>query len=65
VTGTGQRDRLPESYPREHPAGRRTTREPAVPRGPRQPLRRWRKTGRRHRTAAGDQAAQDRSGPPG
>ena len=48
--------------PRERPAARPATREPAAPRDPRQPP--GAKTGRPHRIPAGNQAAQDRSGPP-
>ena len=44
------------------PAPRPAPRKPAVPPGPRQPL--GNKTGRPHRTTAGNQAAQHRPGPP-
>jgi hypothetical protein len=47
---------------RKPPAARPSPRKPAAPRGPRQPP--GDKTGRPHRTTAGNQAAQDRSGPP-
>jgi IS605 OrfB family transposase len=46
---------------RTTPAARTAQRKPATPRGPRQPP--GTKTGRPHRTMAGNQAAQDRSGP--
>ena len=59
----------PEEAARPGPARPRTTpargtapRKPATPRGPRQPP--GTKTGRPHRTTAGNQAAHDRSGPP-
>jgi len=51
-----------QTQPRTTPAHRNPPRKPAAPPGPRQPP--GSKTGRPHRTAAGDQAAQDRSGPP-
>jgi hypothetical protein len=47
---------------RKYPAAGPTPRKPATPRGPRQPP--GTKTGRPHRITAGDQAAQDRPGPP-
>jgi IS605 OrfB family transposase len=47
---------------RTKPAARTAPRKPAIPRGPRQPP--GIKTGRPHRTMAGNQAAHDRSGPP-
>ena len=47
---------------RKPPAAKPSPRKPAAPRGPRQPP--GDKTGRPHRTTAGNQAAQDRSGPP-
>jgi IS605 OrfB family transposase len=47
---------------RTRPAARPAPRKPATPRGPRQPP--GAKTGRPHRIMAGDQAAQDRPGPP-
>jgi hypothetical protein len=50
------------AHPRTRPAARPAPRKPAVPRGSRQPS--GTKTGRPHRTTAGDQAAQDRPGPP-
>jgi hypothetical protein len=46
----------------DHPATGPAPRKPVTPRGPRQPP--GTKTGRPHRTTAGNQAAQDRSGPP-
>jgi IS605 OrfB family transposase len=51
-----------QARPRNTPARRNPPRKPAAPPGPRQPP--GTKTGRPHRTAASDQAAQDRSGPP-
>jgi hypothetical protein len=48
--------------PRKPPDARPSPRKPAAPRGQRQPE--GGKTGRPHRTPAGNQAAQDRSGPP-
>jgi hypothetical protein len=51
-----------QARPRTKPAARPAPRKPATPRGPRQPP--GTKTGRPHRTMAGNQAAQDRSGPP-
>jgi heme-degrading monooxygenase HmoA len=48
--------------PRRPPAAGPAPRKPATPRGPRQPP--GTKTGRPHRTTAGDQAAQHRTGPP-
>jgi len=50
------------AHPRTRPAAIPAPRKPAVPRGSRQPS--GTKTGRPHRTTAGDQAAQDRPGPP-
>ena len=50
------------AHPRTRPAARPAPRKPAVPRGSRQPS--GTKTGRPHRITAGDQAAQDRPGPP-
>ena len=47
---------------RTTPATRPAPRKPATPRGPRQPS--GNKTGRPHRTTAGNQAAQDRPGLP-
>jgi len=47
---------------RKHPAAGPAPRKPATPPGPRQPP--GTKTGRPHRIMAGDQAAQDRPGPP-
>jgi len=46
----------------DHPARGTAPRKPAAPRGPRPPP--GTKTGRPHRITAGNQAAQDRSGPP-
>ena len=51
-----------QARPRTTPAHRTAPRKPAAPPGPRQPP--GTKTGRPHRTTAGNQAAQDRSGPP-
>jgi IS605 OrfB family transposase len=51
-----------QARPRTKPALRTAPRKPAAPRGPRQPP--GVKTGRPHRTTAGNQAAHDRSGPP-
>jgi IS605 OrfB family transposase len=48
--------------PRKPPAAGPAPKKPATPRGPRQPP--GTKTGRPHRIMAGDQAAQDRTGPP-
>jgi IS605 OrfB family transposase len=54
--------RLAQARPRTTPARRTAPRKPAAPPDLRQPP--GAKTGRPHRTAAGNQAAQDRSGPP-
>ena len=51
-----------QARPRITPAARTAPRKPATPPGPRQPP--GGKTRRPHRTAAGNQAAHDRSGPP-
>ena len=51
-----------QARPRTTPAARPAPRKPATPRGPRQPP--GTKTGRPHRTTAGNQATQDRPGPP-
>jgi hypothetical protein len=51
-----------QTRPRTKPTTKPTPRKPATPRGPRQPP--GTKTGRPHRTTAGNQATQDRSGPP-
>ncbi len=51
-----------QARPRTTPERGTAPRKPAVPPGPRQPP--GTKTGRPHRTTAGNQAAQDRSGPP-
>ncbi len=51
-----------QARPRTTPARGTAPRKPATPRGPRQPP--GTKTGRPHRTTAGNQAAHDRSGPP-
>ena len=48
--------------PRQPPAAAPAPRKPATPRGPRQPP--GTKTGSPHRTTAGNQAAQHRTGPP-
>jgi hypothetical protein len=51
-----------QTRPRTKTGGRTAPRKPAAPRGPRQPP--GTKTGRPHRTTAGNQAAHNRSGPP-
>jgi IS605 OrfB family transposase len=51
-----------QARPRTTPAHRTAPRKPAAPPGPRQPP--GTKTGQPHRTTAGNQAAQDRPGPP-
>jgi IS605 OrfB family transposase len=51
-----------QARPRTTPATGTPPRKPATPPGPRQPH--GAKTGRPHRTTAGNQAAQDRPGPP-
>jgi hypothetical protein len=51
-----------QARPRTTPAARPAPRKPATPRGPRQPP--GTKTGRPHRITAGNQATQDRPGPP-
>ena len=51
-----------QARPRTTPPPGTAPRKPAAPRGPRQPP--GTKTRRPHRTTAGNQAAQDRSGPP-
>ena len=51
-----------QARPRTSPAPRPAPRNPATPRGPRHPP--GSKTGRPHRITAGNQAAQDRPGPP-
>jgi hypothetical protein len=51
-----------QARPRTTPPPGTAPRKPAAPRGPRQPQ--GAKTRRPHRTTAGNQAAQDRSGPP-
>jgi hypothetical protein len=51
-----------QARPRTKPATGPAPRKPATPRGPRQPP--GTKTGRPHRTTAGNQATQDRPGPP-
>ena len=51
-----------ETRPRTKSVTKPAPRKPAAPRGPRQPP--GSKTGRPHRTTAGNQATQDRSGPP-
>ena len=70
--GQAPRDREPtapeeaarpaQARPRTTPPPGTAPRKPAAPPGPRQPP--GTKTGRPHRTTAGNQAAQDRSGPP-
>jgi hypothetical protein len=54
--------RSTQTRPRATPAHRATPRKPATPTGPRQP--RSIKTGRPRQAQAGNQAIQDRSGPP-
>jgi IS605 OrfB family transposase len=54
--------RLAQARTRTTPARGTAPRKPATPRGPRQPP--GTKTGRPHRITAGNQAAQDRPGPP-
>jgi IS605 OrfB family transposase len=51
-----------QARPRTTPPPGTAPRKPAIPRGPRQPP--GAKTRRPHRTTAGNQAAQDRPGPP-
>jgi IS605 OrfB family transposase len=51
-----------QTRPRTKTSDQPVPRKPAPPRGPRQPT--GTKTGRPHRTLAGNQAAHDRSGPP-
>jgi IS605 OrfB family transposase len=51
-----------QARPRTTPVTGPAPRKPATPRGPRQPP--GTKTGRPHRTTAGNQAAHDRPGPP-
>ena len=51
-----------QARPRTTPTARPAPRKPVTPRGPRQPP--GNKTGRPHRTTTGNQAAQDRPGPP-
>ena len=51
-----------QTRPRIHPMPGTAPRKPAAPRGPRQLS--GTKTGRPHRTTAGNQATQDRPGPP-
>ena len=51
-----------QARPRTTPKPEAAPRKPAAPPGPRQPP--GTKTGQPHRTTAGNQAAQDRSGPP-
>jgi IS605 OrfB family transposase len=66
VTGNhpapGEAARSTQARPRITPAAGNAPRNPAAPRGHRQPP--GNKTGRPHRTTAGNQAAHDRSGPP-
>ena len=54
--------RSTQTRPRTTPAAGNAPRKPATPRGHRQPP--GTKTGRPHRTTAGNQAAHNRSGPP-
>jgi len=54
--------RSTQARPRTTPAAGTAPKKPATPPGPRQPP--GNKTRRPHRTTAGNQAAQDRSGPP-
>jgi len=54
--------RSTQTRPRTTPASGNAPRKPATPRGHRQPP--GTKTGRPHRTTAGNQAAHNRSGPP-
>jgi IS605 OrfB family transposase len=61
-TAPEEAGRPAQARPRTSPAARPAPRKPATPRGPRQPP--GAKTGRPHRTAAGNQATQDRTGPP-
>ena len=61
-TAPAEAARPAQARPRTTPATRPAPRKPATPRGPRQPP--GTKTGRPHRITAGNQAAQDRSGPP-
>jgi len=51
-----------QARPRTSPAAPAALRKPAIPRDPRQPP--GAKTSRHHRTTTGNQATQDRSGPP-
>jgi len=51
-----------QTRPRTKPGDQPAPRKPATPRDPRQPP--GTKTGRPHRTTAGNQATQDHSGPP-
>ena len=61
-TAPAEAARPAQARPRTTPAARPAPRKPATPRGPRQPP--GTKTGRPHRIMAGNQAAQDRPGPP-
>ncbi len=61
-TAPAEAARPAQARARTTPATRPAPRKPAAPRGPRQPP--GTKTGRPHRTTAGNQAAQDRPGPP-
>ena len=61
-TAPAEAARPAQARTRTTPARGTAPRKPAAPRGPRQPP--GAKTGRPHRTAAGNRAAQDRSGPP-
>jgi IS605 OrfB family transposase len=61
-TAPAEAARSTQARPGTTPASGTAPRKPAIPRGPRQPP--GAKTGRPHRTTAGNQAAHDRSGPP-
>lgn len=61
-TASEEAVRPAQARTRTRPAARPAPRKPATPRGLRQPL--GTKTGRPHRIMAGNQAAQDRPGPP-
>ncbi len=61
-TAPAEAARPAQARPRTTPAARPAPRKPATPPGPRQPP--GTKTRRPHRIMAGNQAAQDRSGPP-
>jgi len=61
-TAPAEAARSTQARPQTTPATRTAPRKPATPPGPRPPP--GAKTGRPHRTTAGNQAAHDRSGPP-